>query len=93
MKWLRITTALTGIAACGLVLAQVAPQAREAGAVLTVQDDPAALSELKLDAALRKNDRLIEDNIEAALAAGIPISPTVLSRSRATATSRFPTTC
>jgi hypothetical protein len=70
MKWLRISSALTGIAACSLVLAQVAPHAREAGAVLAAQDDPAALSELKLDAALAQNDRLVQDNIEAALAAG-----------------------
>jgi len=70
MKWLRISSALAGIAACSLVLAQVAPHARQAGAILTVQDDPAALSELKLDAALRQDDRLIQDNIEAALAAG-----------------------
>lgn len=70
MKWLRISSALTGIAACSLVLAQVAPHAREAGAVLAAQDDPAALSELKLDAALARNDRLVQDNIEAALAAG-----------------------
>lgn len=70
MKWLRISSALTGIAACSLVLAQVAPHAREAGAVLAAQDDPAALSELKLDATLAHNDRLVQDNIEAALAAG-----------------------
>ena len=70
MKWLRISSALAGIAACSLVLAQVAPHAREAGAVLAAQDDPAALSELKLDAALAQNDRLVQDNIEAALAAG-----------------------
>ena len=70
MKWLRISTALTGIAACSFMLAQVAPHAREAGALLSAQDDPAALSELKLDAALRQNDRLVQDNIEAALAAG-----------------------
>lgn len=70
MKWLRISSALTGIAACSLVLAQVAPHAREAGQVLAAQDDPAALSELKLDAALAHNDRLVQDNIEAALAAG-----------------------
>lgn len=69
MKWLRISTALTGIAACGFMLAQVAPQAREAGAILAAQDDPAVLSELKLDALLRQNDRLVQDNIEAALAA------------------------
>lgn len=70
MKWLRISSALTGIAACSLVLAQVAPHAREAGAILAAQDDPAALSELKLDAALAKDDRLVQDNIEAALGAG-----------------------
>ncbi|MBH5402122.1 hypothetical protein HZZ13_30670 [Bradyrhizobium sp. CNPSo 4010] len=70
MKWLRISTALAGTAVCGFVLAQVAPHAREAGAILAAQDDPAALSELKLDALLRHNDRLVQDNIEAALAAG-----------------------
>lgn len=70
MKWLRISSALTGIAACSFVLAQVAPHAREAGAVLAAQDDPAALSELKLDAALAHNERLVQDNIEAALSAG-----------------------
>lgn len=69
MKWLRISSALTGIAACSFVLAQVAPHAREAGAVLAARDDPAALSELKLDAALAHNERLVQDNIEAALAA------------------------
>ncbi|PJG55976.1 hypothetical protein CVM73_07475 [Bradyrhizobium forestalis] len=70
MKWLRISTALIGIAACGFMLAQVAPHAREAGAIFAAQDDPAALSELKLDAVLRQNDRLVQDNIEAALASG-----------------------
>lgn len=70
MKWLRIGSALTGIAACSLLLAQVAPHAREAGAILAAQDDPAALSELKLDAALAKDKRLVQDNIEAALSAG-----------------------
>lgn len=71
MKWLRISTALTGIAACSFMLAQVAPHAREAGAILAAQDDPAVLSELKLDALLRQNDndRLVQDNIKAALAA------------------------
>lgn len=71
MKWLRISTALTGIAACSFMLAQVAPHAREAGAVLAAQDDPAVLSELKLDALLRQtdDDRLVQDNINAALAA------------------------
>ncbi|HVJ03223.1 MAG TPA: hypothetical protein VM662_13655, partial [Sphingomonas sp.] len=70
MKWLRITTALAGIATCGFLLVQVAPHAREAGALLAAQDDPAVLSELKLDALLRQNEGLVQDNIEAALAAG-----------------------
>ena len=70
MKWLRISTALAGLAACSFLLAQVAPHAREAGAILAAQDDPAALSELKLDAVLRQNERLVQDNIEAALAGG-----------------------
>ncbi|WP_284272276.1 hypothetical protein [Bradyrhizobium iriomotense] len=69
MKWLRISTALTGLVACSLVLAQVVPHAREAGAVLAARDDPAALSELKLDSVLGKNPALVQQNIEAALAA------------------------
>jgi len=70
MKWLRISSALAGIAACSLLLAQVAPHAGEAGAVLAAQDDPAALSELELDAALARDEHLVQDNIEAALKAG-----------------------
>lgn len=58
------------MAACSYLLAQVAPHAREAGAILAAQDDPAALSELRLDGLLRQNERLVQDNIEAALAAG-----------------------
>ncbi|MDD1532681.1 MULTISPECIES: hypothetical protein [unclassified Bradyrhizobium] len=70
MKWLRISTALAGIAACSFLLALVAPHAREAGAILAAQDDPAVLSELKLNGLLRQNERVVQDNIEAALAAG-----------------------
>ncbi|WGD55789.1 hypothetical protein QA641_19020 [Bradyrhizobium sp. CB1650] len=70
MRWLRISTALTGIAACSFMLVQVVPHAREAGAILAAQNDPAVLSELKLDDVLRQNQRLVQDNIEAALAAG-----------------------
>lgn len=85
MKWLRISTALTGVAACSFMLAQVAPHAREAGAIFAAQDDPAALSELKLDTLLRQNERLVQDNIEAALAAGdgdLADSFVVLARER-----------
>ena len=74
MKWLRISTALTTLVACSVVLVQVVPHAREAGAVLAAKDDPAVLSELKLDSLLGKNApgenaALVQDNIEAALAA------------------------
>jgi len=61
------------------------PQAREAGAILAGQDDPAALSELKLDVVLRQNERLIEDNVEAALTSGdadLANSFVVLARER-----------
>ena len=58
------------MAACSYLLAQVAPHAHEAAAILAAQDDPAALSELRLDGLLRQNEGLVQDNIEAALAAG-----------------------
>jgi hypothetical protein len=45
------------------------PHARHAGQVLAAGDDPAALSDLKLDSALRHDQGAIERNIEAALAA------------------------
>lgn len=70
MNWLRITTALSGIVACSVLLVQLAPHARQAGAILAAQDDPAALSDAQLDVLLRNNDRLVQDNVEAALAAG-----------------------
>jgi hypothetical protein len=67
MKWLRLCLALTGLAASGLALAWVAPHARQAGAVLSQQDDPAALSDLQVDSVLKNNPNLIEQNIRAAL--------------------------
>ncbi|MBR0826913.1 hypothetical protein JQ596_15295 [Bradyrhizobium manausense] len=70
MKWLRISTAVTGLLACTYVLVQIAPHARYSAAILAAQDDPAALSELRLDAVLAANPSLVPDNIEAALAAG-----------------------
>ena len=45
------------------------PHARDAGAVLAAQDDPAALSDIQLNSALRSNGTVIAENIEAALAA------------------------
>ncbi len=45
------------------------PHARDAGAILAAQDDPAALSDIQLNSALRDNKPVIAANIEAALAA------------------------
>ena len=52
------------------VCAALWPHAREAGAILAAQDDPAALSDIHINSALRSNQALVADNIEAALAAG-----------------------
>jgi hypothetical protein len=65
----RIDPALTGLAACAVACMLLWPHAHEAGSILAAQDDPAALSELQLNSALRNNQAVIADNIEAALAA------------------------
>jgi len=65
----RINPALTGLAACAVACTLLWPHAREAYAVLAAQDDPAVLSEIKLNSALRNNQTVVTDNIEAALAA------------------------
>lgn len=88
MKWLRITAALTGLAAFTFVLTQIAPHAHNAAAILAAQDDPAALSDLQLNSVLANNNSLIPDNIEAALAAGdadLANSFVELARERSTA--------
>ncbi len=68
--WLRIGTALTGMAGCAVACALLWPHARDAGAVLAAQDDPAQLSDLQLDFALRNSPDAIAQHTEAALAAG-----------------------
>jgi hypothetical protein len=45
------------------------PHAREASAILVAQDEPAQLADIRINSALRNNPALIEENIEAALAA------------------------
>jgi hypothetical protein len=70
MKRSRIGSALAGTAVCALACALLWPQARDAGAILAAQDDPAELADLQLNSALRNNRAVIEDNVEAALAAG-----------------------
>ncbi|MBV9563661.1 MAG: hypothetical protein JOY90_24945 [Bradyrhizobium sp.] len=70
MKRRRISPALVGIAISAALCAAVWPRAREAGAVLSAQDDPAQLSELETSAMLRNNGAVVAQNIDAALRAG-----------------------
>jgi hypothetical protein len=70
MKRSRIASALAGTAVCALACALLWPHARDAGRVLAAQDDPAELSDLQLNSALRNNPAVVAENIEAALAAG-----------------------
>ena len=55
MKRLGIGSALAGTAVCALACALLWPHARDAGAILAAQDDPAELSDLQLNSALRNN--------------------------------------
>jgi hypothetical protein len=66
---LRIGAAGAGLAGCAVACALLWPHARDAGAILAAQDDPAALSDIRLDSALRNTPDIIAQNIEAALAA------------------------
>ncbi len=69
MKRARLGLALVGMAASVAVGAALWPHARDAYAVLAAQDDPAELSGIRLNSALRNNPAVIQQNIEAALAA------------------------
>jgi hypothetical protein len=73
MKRSRIGSALAGMAVCAAACALLWPHAHEAAAILSAQDDPAELSDVRLNSALRNNlgnnQAVIEQNIEAALAA------------------------
>ena len=53
----------------GYALAALWPHARDAYATLAAQDDPAVLSDIGLNSALRNSQTVFTDNIEAALAA------------------------
>jgi hypothetical protein len=65
----RIAWALGVMTVSGIALADLWPHAREAYAILAAQDDPAALSEIGINSALRNSQKTISENIEAALAA------------------------
>ena len=69
MNRVRIGSALAGTAVCAIACVLLWPHARDAGAVLAAQDDPAALSDLQLNSVLRNNQAVMAENIEAALAA------------------------
>lgn len=74
MRLLRFGSALAGALAClalsVAVCAALWPHARDAGAILAAQDDPAALADLQINSAVRNNPALLTGNIEAALADG-----------------------
>jgi hypothetical protein len=70
MRRLRLGTALAGMALSVALCAALWPHARDAGAVLAAQDDPAALSDIQIKSALRSNQALVAQNIEAALSDG-----------------------
>src|ERR1700716_1990988 len=69
MKWSGIGSALAVMTVSGIALTVLWPHARDASAILAAQDDPAELSAIQLNSALRNNQGVIEQNIEAALAA------------------------
>jgi hypothetical protein len=69
MRRLRLGLAVAGMAVCATACVLLWPHARDAAAILAAQDDPAELSDVALDSALRTNQALIEQNIEKALAA------------------------
>jgi hypothetical protein len=69
MKRRRIGLALAAATVSGAALIVLWPHAREAGAMLAAQDDPAELSELKVSSALRNSQDIVASQIDAALAA------------------------
>jgi ATP-dependent protease HslVU (ClpYQ) peptidase subunit len=69
MKRRRLGLALGGMVVSAAVFAALWPQAREAGAILSAQDNPAELSDARINSAVRNNQAIVAQNIEAALAA------------------------
>jgi hypothetical protein len=66
---MRIGRAIASMGICAALFAALWPHARDAGAILAAQDDPAELSDIRLNSALRNDKALVEQGIEAALAA------------------------
>ena len=70
MKLARLSLAVAGMAASVAAGAALWPHARDAFAILAAQDQPEQLADIQVNSALRNNQAVIEQNIEAALAAG-----------------------
>lgn len=66
----RIGLTLAGAVASATVFAVLWPHARDAGALLLAQDDPAALSDSRINSALRTNSDALGQGAEQALEAG-----------------------
>jgi len=69
MRRVRLGSALAGIAVSVAVGTALWPHARDAGAVLAAQDEPAQLADVRLNSTLRNTPMLMSDGIDAALAA------------------------
>jgi ATP-dependent protease HslVU (ClpYQ) peptidase subunit len=69
MKRRRIGWALAVMTVSGGAFALLWPHARHAGTLLLAQDDPVELSDIQIDSALRNSQKIIPDQIEAALQA------------------------
>src|SRR5262245_3140242 len=69
-KRAKLGVAVASMVVSAAVGATLWPNARDAWALLAAQDDPAELSSLQVNSALRNNPGLIRENVEAALAAG-----------------------
>ena len=63
----RIGLALVATVVSAAALVVLWPRARDAAAILLVQDDPAQLSDLQVNSALRNNDAAIEKGVAQAL--------------------------
>jgi len=69
MRRSRVGLALAGMAVCTTALVLLAPHARDAFAILMVQDEPSELADVGLNFALRNDPSQVAENIEAALVA------------------------
>ena len=69
MKRPRIAWALVAMTVSGAALAAVWPHARESRAMLVAQDDPAELSDVRVNSVLRNSEDVVAQQIGAALVA------------------------